>query len=63
MRVKIIDEVEFCCKKMKEYYDTHNIQFNSGDCKMSFGDRMIDECPFCEKLIEIDVSVSHRGGE
>ena len=63
MRIKIIDEIEFCCSKMKEYYESHNIHFEAADCKMSFGDKMIDQCPFCYTDMEIDVSVSHWGGE
>jgi hypothetical protein len=63
MKIRIIDEVQFCCKKMKEYYDSHNIQFNTSACKMSYEDRMIDRCPFCKTDMEIDVSVSHWGGE
>ena len=62
MRIKIIDEVQFCCEEMKEYYGSHTIEFDSRACKMSYGDRMIDQCPFCETDMEIDVSVSHWGG-
>jgi hypothetical protein len=66
MRIKIIDEVQFCCKKMRDYYEQdghNNIKFDSVDCKMSYKGKMIDVCPFCNTDIEIDVSVSHRGGE
>ena len=66
MRIKIIDEVEFCCKEMRDYYeqDGHtNIKFDSVDCKMSYKGKMIDVCPFCNTDMEIDVSVSHWGGE
>ena len=64
MRIKFIDEVEFCCKKMKDYYESHNdIHFNSSDCTMSYEGEMIDVCPFCNTDMEIDVSVCHWGGE
>lgn len=64
MRIKIIDEVEFCCKEMREYYESHNyIKFDSVDCKMSYEGKMINKCPFCKTFMEIDVSVSHWGGE
>lgn len=59
MRIKIIDEVEFCCKEMRGYYESHNIKFDSTDCKMSYRGEMIDVCPFCNTNMEIDVSVSH----
>ena len=63
MRIKLIDEVQFCCKEMREYYEGHNIEFDTSNCKMSYGDRMIDECPFCYADMEINVSTSHWGGE
>jgi len=62
MRIKIIDEIEFCCKKMKDYYESHNIKFDSADCKMSYEGKMIDVCPFCNTDMEIEVSKSHWGG-
>ena len=64
MRIKIIDEIEFCCKEMKDYYDSHDdIEFDSADCKMSYKGKMIDVCPFCNTDMEIDVSIAHWGGE
>ena len=64
MRIKIVDEIEFCCKKMRKYYESHeNIRFDSINHKMSYGRNYIDVCPFCGMDIEIDVSKSHWGGE
>ena len=66
MRVKIVDEVQFCCKKMRDFYeqDGHsNIKFDSIDCVMIYKGRAITNCEFCGANIEIDVSVSHYGGE
>ena len=64
MRIKIIDEVQFCCKEMRRYYESHDdIEFDSDDCLMSYEGKMIDVCPFCNTDMEIDVSVAHWGGE
>ena len=60
MRVKFVDEVQFCCKKMQKHYESHNdIKLDSLDCTMEYEGKMIDVCPFCKADIEIDVSVSH----
>jgi len=64
MRIKIIDEVEFCCKQMKDYYESHdNIRFDSIRHKMSYKRKYIDICPFCNVDIEMDISKSHWGGD
>jgi len=69
MRIKIIDEVRFCCKKMEDYYESHdNIQFDSTekvpaacyiDYKMTYEGKLINECPFCKAHIETEISKSH----
>lgn len=66
MRIKIIDEVEFCCKKMRNFYEQdghNNIKFDSVDSVMIHNGKAITNCPFCETDIDVDVSVSHYGGE
>ena len=64
MRVKIIDEVQFCCKPMKKFYESHDdIKFDSIDSVMLHEGKAITECPFCHTNIEVDVSVSHWGGD
>jgi biotin synthase-related radical SAM superfamily protein len=60
MRIKIIDEVQFCCKKMREYYESHkDIKFDTVNYLMYYEGSYIDECPFCGTDMEIDVSTSH----
>lgn len=63
MKIRIIDEVEFCCEKMRKYYESHNIKFDSIDSVMIYNKKAITNCPFCETFIEVDVSVAHWGGE
>ena len=64
MRIKIIDEVEFCCKRMKKFYESHSdIKFDSFDNMMLHEGKTITNCPFCNTNIEVDVSVSHWGGK
>ena len=69
MRIKIIDEVRFCCEKMRKYYESHNIEFDTKDkapiyfYKMIYKGKPIDVCPFCKTYIETDISKSHYGGE
>jgi len=64
MRIKYVDEVEFCCKKMKEYYESHDdIKLDGEHGAMTYKGQMIDECPFCGTGIEIDISICHWGGE
>ena len=70
MRIKIIDEVKFCCKKMKDYYESHDdIKFDTKDkvpmyfYKMVYEGKMINKCPFCKAYIEVDISKSHWGGD
>ena len=54
MRIKIIDEVEFCCEKMRKYYESHNVKFDTKDeapiyfYKMIYKGKPIDVCPFCK---------------
>ena len=70
MRIKIIDEVRFCCKKMEDYYESHDdIKFDSTeevppylDYKMTYEGKLINECPFCKAYIEIEISKSHWKG-
>jgi len=67
MRIKIIDEVRFCCKKMEDYYESHSdIKFDSTEevppylnYKMSYEGKWINKCPFCKAHIEMDISKSH----
>ena len=61
MSIKYIDEIQYCCKEMKDYYETINFRID-GDYIVHKG-KKIDECPFCGTFIEIDVSVVHWGGE
>ena len=69
MRIKYIDEVEFCCKKMRKYYESHDVKLVSEDkvpmyfYKMLYKGKTIDECPFCEAEIEVQKDVTHWGGE
>jgi len=64
MRIKYVDEVEFCCRKMKEYYESHkDIKLDGEHGAMTYEGQMIDECPFCGMSIEIDISICHWGGE
>ena len=64
MRIKYIDEIEYCCKKMKKYYESHDdIKLDSlGDYIIVDG-KSINECPFCHTGIEVETSVCHYGGE
>ena len=72
MRIKIIDEVRFCCKEMEDYYESHDdIKFDSRDkvpaaayinYKMTYEGKLINKCPFCKAHIEIEISKSHWRG-
>jgi len=69
MRIKIIDEVQYCCKKMRDYYESHNVKFDTKDevpmyfYKMVYKGKMIDHCPFCGTYIETQIDKTHWGGE
>jgi len=64
MRIKFIDEVQFCCKEMKEYYESHDdIKLDGDRGRIIVEGKSLGECPFCNTDIEIDVSVAHWGGE
>lgn len=64
MSIKYIDEVRFCCKKMREYYESHeDIKLDGDSGTMTYENEIIDECPFCGTTIEVEVSLCHWGGE
>lgn len=64
MRVKYIDEVEFCCKKMRVLYsNTKDIKLDGERNRIIVKGKPMTQCPFCKTDMEIDVSVSHYGGE
>ena len=63
MRIKYINEVEYCCNKMKEFYESHDdIQLDDGVGIVVDGKPM-DECPFCHTDIEVETSVAYYGEE
>lgn len=63
-RIKYIDEIEYCCKKMREYYESHTgTTFNYDNDSINIDGKEITECPFCHTFLEVDVSVVHYGGE
>ena len=64
MRVKYIDEVEFCCKRMRVLYsNTKDIKLESDRDMIIVEGKPMSKCPFCETEIEVDVSISYYGGE
>jgi len=64
MRVKYIDEVEFCCKPMRVLYtNTKDIKLEGERDMIIVEGKPMSQCPFCKTEIEVDVAISHYGGE
>lgn len=64
MRIKYVDEVEFCCKEMRVLYSTtEDIKLEGDKDTIIVKGKPMSKCPFCYTEIEVDVSISHYGGE
>jgi len=71
MRIKLIDEVQYCCKKMRKYYEKNyaDMEFRTKDkvpyffYKLTHKGKVMEKCPFCGAHIDVQVSKSRWGGE
>ncbi len=67
LKIKYIDEVNYCCEEMKQYYESHNIKFVTKDehphyfYKMLYEGKTIEECPFCGAEVRVERAVTHWG--
>jgi len=50
---------------MKEYYQSNRdtVKPNDDHGTIIYEGKIIDECPFCGAVIEIEISICHWGGE